>query len=301
MPLEWHATITPHDQEESTVVSEYQYYEFQAIDRPLSERQIGELRKLSTRADITSTSFTNEYQWGDFRGDPRRMMEKYFDAFLYYANWGTHWLMLRLPQKLIDLKLAKRYCGGQSASIRAKGDYAIVEFHSDNDDGHDFGDELPSLASLVPLRSEIVAGDLRSLYLGWLLRVQNGESGERAPEPPTPPGLLKLTGAQRALADFLRIDDDLLRAAAQVSTGDTGKQPTTRERKAWLAKLPESEKNSLVMRVMEGEGLSLTTELQQRFTRDWRKAHPAEKATARTRRRTASELRAAAEATARKQ
>ena len=53
-------------------MSEYQYYEFQAIDRPLTSRQMDELRKLSTRAEITPTSFTNEYHWGDFRGDPRR-------------------------------------------------------------------------------------------------------------------------------------------------------------------------------------------------------------------------------------
>ena len=72
-------------------MSEYQYYEFRAIENPLTDRQVGELRKLSTRAEITPTSFTNEYQWGNFRGNPRKMMEKYFDAFLYYANWGTHW------------------------------------------------------------------------------------------------------------------------------------------------------------------------------------------------------------------
>ena len=68
---------------------------------------MSELRKLSTRAEITTTSFTNEYHFGDFRGNPRSMMEKYFDAFLYYANWGTHWFMLRLPAKLVDVKAMK--------------------------------------------------------------------------------------------------------------------------------------------------------------------------------------------------
>jgi hypothetical protein len=55
-------------------VSEYQYYEFLAVDRPLSEAQRAQLRALSTRAEITATRFTNEYQWGDFKGDPRKMM-----------------------------------------------------------------------------------------------------------------------------------------------------------------------------------------------------------------------------------
>jgi hypothetical protein len=52
-------------------VSEYQYYEFVAVDRPLTPAQQGELRTLSTRARITASSFVNDYQWGDLKGDPR--------------------------------------------------------------------------------------------------------------------------------------------------------------------------------------------------------------------------------------
>ena len=76
-------------------MSEYQYYEFQAIDRPLSreERQI--LRGYSTRARITTTSFTNEYSFGGFQGDADEWMAKCFDAFVHVANWGTRLLMFR--------------------------------------------------------------------------------------------------------------------------------------------------------------------------------------------------------------
>jgi hypothetical protein len=41
-------------------MSEYQYYEFQAIDRPLSVKEMSELRSCSTRARITPTSFVND-------------------------------------------------------------------------------------------------------------------------------------------------------------------------------------------------------------------------------------------------
>jgi hypothetical protein len=41
-------------------VSEYQYYEFLALDRPLTTDEQAEVRALSTRARITATSFTNE-------------------------------------------------------------------------------------------------------------------------------------------------------------------------------------------------------------------------------------------------
>jgi hypothetical protein len=70
-------------------VSEYQYYEFLALDKPLTDKQRAELRKLSSRAEITATRFVNEYHYGDFRGSPEKLMERYFDAFLYLANWGT--------------------------------------------------------------------------------------------------------------------------------------------------------------------------------------------------------------------
>lgn len=50
-------------------MSEYQYYEFQAIDRPLTAKEIDKLRSYSTRAHITPTSLINEYSWGDFKGD----------------------------------------------------------------------------------------------------------------------------------------------------------------------------------------------------------------------------------------
>jgi len=91
-------------------MSEYQYYEFRAVDQPLTEKQMRELRAISTRAHITPASFTNEYHWGDFKGDPRKMMFQYFDAFLYFANWGTRRLMFRMPAELVDAKAAKQYC-----------------------------------------------------------------------------------------------------------------------------------------------------------------------------------------------
>src|SRR5687768_10277739 len=111
-------------------MSEYQYYEFQAIDRPLTQKEIEELGELSSRAEITSTSFTNTYNYGDFRGDPTKLMWRYFDAFVYVANWGTHRFMLRLPRGLIDDKAAAAYDAGNVLSVEAKGDYVLVGFES---------------------------------------------------------------------------------------------------------------------------------------------------------------------------
>jgi hypothetical protein len=98
-------------------MSEYQYYEFQAIDRPLTAREMNRLRASSTRATITPTRFVNHYEWGSFKGDVVVWIEKYFDAFVYVANWGTHELALRFPQAVLDLKTARRYVGRASFQI----------------------------------------------------------------------------------------------------------------------------------------------------------------------------------------
>jgi hypothetical protein len=102
-------------------MSESQYYEFRVVDRPLTDRQMAELRKLSTRAKITPTSFANVYNFGDFRGNRRRMMEEYFDAFVYVANWGTRLFMLRFPRSLLDAKTAGAYCAEDVLSLRRTG------------------------------------------------------------------------------------------------------------------------------------------------------------------------------------
>jgi hypothetical protein len=54
-------------------VSEYQYYDFKAIDHALTKTEMAALRAISTRAVITSTSFTNHYEWGDLKADPLKL------------------------------------------------------------------------------------------------------------------------------------------------------------------------------------------------------------------------------------
>ena len=89
-------------------MSEHQYYEFQAVDRPLGEADRKALRELSSRAQITATSFTNTYNFGDFRGDPAKLMQRWFDLHLYLANWGTRRLMMRMPERLVDRRATRR-------------------------------------------------------------------------------------------------------------------------------------------------------------------------------------------------
>jgi hypothetical protein len=215
-------------------MSEYQYYEFQAVDRPLSQEEMTELRALSTRATITSTRFTNFYNWGNFRGDPAALVEQYFDAFVYVANWGSHQLMLRLPKRLLDAETVSHYCNDETLYVHEAGEHVIVTFNSE--DEPEWVDEEESegwMAALLQLRSDLVAGDLRCLYIGWLAGLRAGmlddeleedagdddimeveEDEQDQPddddlEPPVPTGLGRLSAPLQSLADFLRVDKDL--------------------------------------------------------------------------------------------
>jgi hypothetical protein len=114
-------------------MSEYQYYEFRAIDHPLDSRRMEELRAISTRAEITPVSLTNTYHWGDFRGDPSALMKLYFDAFVHVANWGTHRLMLRIPRRLFDVEAARPYVDGELVTLITTDEHVILEFASEDE------------------------------------------------------------------------------------------------------------------------------------------------------------------------
>ena len=196
-------------------MSEFQYFEFVAIDRPLNATERRRLRAITSRATITSTRLVNTYEWGNFKADPHELVEKYFDAFLYYANWGTRRLILRVPSARLDLTLAKRYCATRTvrsrssrsvASVTATGKHLVIDLWSESESGGDWGDAEPGvLSALVPIRNELMTGDYGALYLAWQLRTQAGEIAAKSPTPPVPAVASRLTGSQQALVEFLRI------------------------------------------------------------------------------------------------
>jgi hypothetical protein len=276
-------------------VSEYQYYEFQAVDRPLTPAEVAELRKLTTRATITPTLLRNVYHWGDFKGDPLALMERYFDAHVYIANWGTHQLMLRLPRELLDPSVARRYAVPACLEVHGRGERVILELISEDEErewSEDDDDDAGRLPALLPLREDLAAGDHRALYLAWLAGVRAGELDDDAREPPVPPGLRDLSAPLQALVDFLRVDADLLTVAAADSAARPP-APSAAELGRGIASLPADEKDAWLTRVAIGEAAPVAVELRRRLVRpEAARSDDAEG------RRTVGQLRAAAEARA---
>jgi hypothetical protein len=265
-------------------LSEYQYYEFRAIDKPLTREQMAEMRKVSSRGRITSTSYVNEYEWGDFKGDPDDWIDRYFDVFLYYANWGTKILKFKLPSSVLSKSLVDEFTG-EGLSVRTSGDSTVVTFWLESDDGIDeeFEEDEDVMGSLIAIRSELANGDLRSLYLGWLINrwieeeifERDAEEDEydedRGPEddgemePPTPAGLNELTASQQALVDFFDIDEDLISAAA---TGSAEVQRAEMDKgtlAAWIAGIDAERQSEYLLRVLGGDGDGLALELNAKF------------------------------------
>lgn len=91
---------------------------------------------------------------------------------------------------------------------------------------------------MISVRAELTPGDLWALYLGWLLRAQTGELDDDDTEPSVPPGFGQLSASLESLAEFLRLDSDLLHVAAQASPpmGDSGLDRD--DLRAWVDKLP---------------------------------------------------------------
>jgi len=142
-------------------MSEYQYYEFQAIDRPLTGADRQALRDLSTRARITATNFTNSYEWGDFKGDAAKLMERWFDLHLYMANWGSRRLMIRLPARLIDRDRLDALLGEvDCVRLEVVGENLILDIARDEIEFDDWDDGSGWLAALTPLRDDVLSGGM---------------------------------------------------------------------------------------------------------------------------------------------
>lgn len=204
-------------------MSEYQYYEFQTIDRPLTDEEESYINSLSSRVQLTPTRAVFTYSYGDLRANPKELVAKYFDAHLYLANWGTKQLIFRFPKALVDVEEMQKYCQEDFVSLHLIDEVVILDMMWNEEEGGfwiDEGDES-LLSSMLRLREQILQQDYRLLYLAWLKGVEMAlayeDISEDTDEPPVPPGLAEFSRPLDEFATFFEIDSKLIEVAAQRS------------------------------------------------------------------------------------
>ena len=275
-------------------MTEYQYYEFRAVDSPLTKEQQAELRSRSSRATITATSFINEYHFGNLKGEPVDWMQRYFDAHVYSANWGSCNFMLRVPIAALDQKILAQFTvpsqtGAQSNfgdafAVTKTANFWILDWSFNDESGeHErfwHGDGDAWMGSLLPLRDELLRGDTRPLYLGWLARVCNEELADDDVEPPLPAGLQTLTPAQYALTEFLMIDPDWLATAASNSPVLPDRAIVSPDMDNWLSLQSPNDKQATLRLLLEGRCQEAERALKQRYLLWQREQSPASESAA---------------------
>jgi hypothetical protein len=251
-------------------MSEYQLYEFLALDRPLSAEDMAYVRTLSSRVQPTPSQATFTYSYSSFPGDPLKLLAKHYDMMLYLANWGSKQLAFRFPKAALDMQALQPYVFGvDEIEQTTVGQYVIINIEFNEEEGMGWIDDEGQIASFAPLRDDILRGDLRALYLAWLAAAsRSGSMGDEAgewddveedadagddselTEPPVPAGLGQLSAPLQAFVEFFDIDQDLIGAAATASPAlKATKEPIER----WVPLLPELERNNLLVRAARGE------------------------------------------------
>ncbi len=255
-------------------MSEYQYYEFQTIDRPLSAEQQAALRKLSSRVELSATRAAFNYAYGSFRGEPLTLLEQHFDALFYIANWGAKQLAFRFPKDALAAEQLQPYLLGDEESYvgdcHTTSQHLVLNLEIREEEGYGWIEGEGLLAPLLPLREAILRGDLRALYLFWL-RTANDRAGwededeeaEPLVEPLVPPGLGQLDPALQAFAEFFAIDQDLIAAAAEASPRLTVLDEPVEQ---WVKLLPAAEREAFLVQVARGAthvGINLLRRLRE--------------------------------------
>ncbi len=261
-------------------MSEYQYYDFRAIDRSLTPSQMEELRHLSSRATVTNRRAEFVYQYGDFRGNDEKLVQDMFDIMFYVNNMGTRRLVFRLPASLFEVSQCEDFLVSEEISHYRSGSQIILDlyFTEENDEEGDEDSEDNSnaiegsgwLNDMLPLRDELLRGDLRVLYLAWFKAAEKAlcdeEIDEDSPEPEVPAGLAELSDAQKRFAELLEIDLIDIEALAENSPPLSTQVAFKPEE--WLPMMSEPEKNDYLLRLSRGED-QLELHLNRRLKMLW--------------------------------
>lgn len=257
-------------------MSEYQYHEWQAVDRVLTPEEQAAVNDLSSHIEVSSSRAVVTYHWSDFRHDPKQVLLKYFDAYFYLANWGSLRLMFRFPKGLLDEADILPYGVDEYIAFETIGKFQVLDLDFNPEDGGGWMEADAGLSNFIRLRADLLEGDYRLLYLAWLKAMtmygdmyedeeyeeDDSEIAAYDREPPVPPGLKKLSPSLQNFVQVFEIDPFLVQAAAEASPDL--KKALTIDYRELISRLPRAECDDFLVRLAEGDpgvGLALRKRL----------------------------------------
>jgi hypothetical protein len=248
-------------------MSEYQYYEFQAVDRPLTAEEQQAVSKLSSRVEAHPRRAVFVYHYSDLRANAKELLANYYDAMFYIANWGTTRLLFRFPRHLVDVKQIEPYCIEEHITCEIMNDYVVLEMRWDVEDGYyDWVEGEGCLDGLISLRDDILRQDYRVLYLAWLAILHTWEIDEENLEPPVPPGLQQLTPALRKFMEAFHLDEALVKVAAAVSSST--QVITAAQLRQRITALSRAECDEWLLRLAQGQEAQLSLTFHRHLCAD---------------------------------
>jgi hypothetical protein len=257
-------------------VSEYQYHEWQAVDRMLTPEEEIAVNTLSSHIEVGSSRAIVTYHWSNFRHDPKQVLLKYFDAYFYLANWGSLRLMFRFPKGLLDAADIEPYCVDEYITLETIGEYQVLDLDFGPEDGGCWMEGAAGLSYFIHLRADLLEGDYRLLYLAWLkamtlcgdpLAESECEDDEldiivHDRQPPIPPGLRELSPPLQSFVRVFEVEPFLVQAAAEASP-DLEKTLSVVDSEL-IERLPREERDGFLLRLAQGDpavGLALRKRL----------------------------------------
>jgi hypothetical protein len=256
-------------------MSEYQYIEFRAVDRSLTDKELAYAEKQSTRAEISRREFTNQYNYSSFRGNVNGLLRRGYDVFLEYTNYGNRTIKLRLPFGLpFDRRLTKQFLNKHLLRWEpdSKGKAGILSMQPYLEMPDQVWEFDTYMEEAIALRNLLVTGDLRALYLCWLFVAADENDGwDEAIEPPVPLGLEQVENEFAELFLFFDLDPLMVRAAAENSTTVTkankalpniANLPTLKDRVSkWTKSLSATDARNVISRFLSEDETSVKAEL----------------------------------------
>ncbi|NWK54708.1 hypothetical protein HW115_03740 [Verrucomicrobiaceae bacterium N1E253] len=250
-------------------MSEYQCYQWKKVSQSLSPKQYKEVSNLSSHISVTSNSAEVTYHWGDFKHDPQTVLTRYFDIFLYEANWGTQRVEFRFDIGSVDVEQIQGFALGNLLEVKQTEDAVFVEVwfeenwiepsYSYYDQYEDTGDWR--LEAFEAVYRQIQQGDYRGLFLLWMKGCEISSIEKKVVA--LPRGMAKLEEEHRILADFVGVNEELIKQAAERSRPLPRTKKVEKSLDLHLPKLSIEKKEDYVKRLLSEDAHSVQSELKR--------------------------------------